>query len=84
MVDYTDKEGWKKFVEDYVIPLRDSAEILVEYWNYLKGEIDKVSFSKIETEKDENFKKILLGGVKESGDYSERSLALFYNTFFGA
>ncbi len=27
---------------------------------------------------------ILLGGVKEDGDYSERSLALFYHKFFGA
>jgi len=82
-IDYSDKEEWKRFVEDYVIPLRDSVDALVGYWSYLKDEIDKVSFSEIETEKDENFKKILLGGVTESGEYSEQSLALFYNTFFG-
>lgn len=70
----------KRFVEEYVIPLRDSAEVLVEYWNYLKGKIDNVSFTEIGTGKDENLKKILLGDVKEDGSYSERSLALFYNT----
>jgi hypothetical protein len=33
-IDYSNKEVWKKFVEDYIIPLRDSAETLVEYWSY--------------------------------------------------
>lgn len=81
--EYSDKNEWKKFTSDYIIPLRDSADALVEYWNYLKEEIDSVPFNEIETEKDENFKRIFLGGVKENGDYSERSLALFYNKFFG-
>jgi hypothetical protein len=83
-LNYADRGKWKKFVEDYVIPLRDSADALVEYWNYLKEKIDSVPFNEIETEKDENFKKILIGGVKENGDYSERSLALFYSKFFSA
>ena len=82
--EYSDKNEWKKFISDYIIPLRDSADALVEYWNYLKEEIDSVPFNEIETEKDENFKRILLGGVNENGDYSERSLAFFYSTFFGA
>ena len=80
---YWSKEEWKKFVSDYVIPLRDSAEALVEYWNYLKEEIVGALFNEIETEKDENLKAILLGGVKEDGGYSERSLALFYSKLFG-
>jgi len=83
-IDYSDKGKWKKFVEDYIIPLRGSTDALVEYWNYLKEEIDCVPFNEIENKKDENFKTILLGGVKENGDYSERSLALFYHKFFGA
>ena len=82
-IDYSDKSEWKKFVSDYIIPLGDSARALANYWNYLREEIDRVSFNEIETEKDKNFKKILLGGVKEDGDYSERSLALFYSKFFG-
>lgn len=82
--EYSDKSEWAGFISDYVIPLRDSADALVEYWNYLKEEIDSVTFNEIETEKDENFKRILLGGVNENGDYSERSLAFFYSTFFGA
>ena len=81
--DYWSNEEWKKFVSDYIIPLRDSADALAKYWNYLKEEIVGTLFNEIETEKDENFKKILLGGVKEDGDYSERSLALFYSKFFG-
>lgn len=70
-IDYSDKGKWKKFVEDYIIPLRGSTDALVEYWNYLKEEIDCVPFNEIENKKDENFKTILLGGVKENGDYSE-------------
>jgi hypothetical protein len=83
-IDCSDKDEWKRYVRDYIIPLRDSADALVGYWNYLTGEIDNVSFNEIETEKDENFKKILLGGIREDENYSERSFAVFYSTFFGA
>ena len=52
-IDYSDKDEWRGFISDYVIPLRDSADALVEYWNYLKEEIDSVPFNEIETEKSE-------------------------------
>ncbi|MDI6811494.1 MAG: hypothetical protein QMD80_07495 [archaeon] len=79
MINYADKGEWKKFVEDYVIPLRDSAEALVEHWRYLKREIEGVEIDGME----EDLKKILLGGVDDEGNYLEFSVAKFYKDFFG-
>jgi hypothetical protein len=50
-IDYSDKDEWKRYVSDYIIPLRDSAEALAEYWRYSQGEIDSVPFNEIENEK---------------------------------
>lgn len=83
-MNYADRSEWAKFITDYIIPLRDSTLTLVDFRNYLKEERLTASNLTIEIEKDENLKTILLGGVKENGDYSERSLALFYSKFFGA
>lgn len=78
-IDYSDKNEWKKFVSDYIIPLRDSADTLVEYWNYLKRKIDGVEVDEIEGD----LKPILLGGVDVEGNYLEESTAKFYKDFFG-
>ena len=78
-IDYSDKEEWKGFISDYVIPLRDSADALVEYWNYLKRKIDGVEIGGM----GEDLKKALLGGVDEEGNYLEGSIAKFYKDFFG-
>ncbi len=80
-IDYSDKEEWKKFVEDYIVPLREAANTLDEYWNYLREHIDKKPLEKIEN--NEALKIILLGGVDEEGNYLDRSVAKFYNDFFG-
>ena len=79
---FTEKEEWKKFVREYVMPLNNSTENLVRYWEYLQKRIHNEPIEEIE--KDENLKTILFGGIKENGDYSDRSLALFYSKFFGA
>ena len=81
MINYADMGEWKKFVEDYIVPLRESANTLDEYWNYLRGHIDNKPLEKIEN--NEALKIILLGGVDEEGNYLDRSVAKFYNDFFG-
>ncbi len=79
MINYADKDEWGKFIEEYIIPLRDSAKILINYWEYLKRNIEGVDVDDM----GEGFKMLVLGGVGEDGNYSERSLALFYKKFFG-
>ncbi len=79
---YWDKETWKSFVREQIIPLRISAGKLIEFWNQLHDKIHDVPFTEIE--KDDALKTILLGGVTSEGEYSARSLALFYKNFFGA
>ncbi|MDI6885149.1 MAG: hypothetical protein QMD22_02140 [archaeon] len=80
-INYADKGEWKKFVEDYIVPLRDSADTLDEYWNYLQKHIDNVPLEEIG--KNEALQRILLGGVDEEGNYLEESVAKFYKDFFG-
>lgn len=33
-INYADKGEWRKFVSDYIFPLRDSARALVAHQNY--------------------------------------------------
>ncbi len=81
MAGYSSRSLWKEFIENYVIPLKELSEILIGYWKFLGDKInDKPVDELIE---DESIKTILLGGVGEDGEYSERSLALFYKKFFG-
>lgn len=79
-IDYSDTEEWKKFVENDVVPLRESATILDEYWNYLREHIDITPLKEIE--KNEALQIVLLGGMKE-GNYLDGSVAKFYKDFFG-
>ena len=80
MINYADKNEWEKFVVDDIVPLRESADVLDEYWNYLREHINNVPLEEIE--KNEALKIILQGGVEE-GNYLDRSVAKFYNDFFG-
>ena len=81
MAGYSGRSLWREFIKEYVIPLKELSEILIGYWKFLGDKInDKPVDELIE---DESIKAILLGGVGEDGEYSERSLALFYKKFFG-
>ncbi|MFQ6063128.1 MAG: hypothetical protein ACE5J9_08145, partial [Methanosarcinales archaeon] len=77
---YWNKETWQNFINDYIVPLKTSADSLIEYWNYLKERVDGARFEDM----DDALKTILLGGVTSNGEYSARSLAKFYKMFFGA
>jgi len=79
MINYADKEEWAKFIREYIIPLRDSAEFLVNYWEYLRRRMDGVYIDAM----DEDYKSLVLGGVSEEGAYLDGSVAKFYRDFFG-
>ncbi len=80
-IEYWSKEGWKALISDYIIPLRETSNKISDFWDRLNDDINEAPFNEIE--EDENLKKILLGGVKENGEYTDRSLANFYKMFFG-
>jgi len=80
-IDYTSKEEWKKYIMNSVLPLWRSAKIIIEYFEKLREEFDKLLLNEVKEED----KRLLLGGVDPSGTevYSEKSLAKFYSKFFG-
>jgi len=81
VVMYSNINTWKQFVKDYIVPLKESSETIIDYWNFLKNKIDNKPVDELMN--NEVIKTVLFGGVKETGEYSERSLALFYKKFFG-
>jgi len=80
-INYTDKEEWKKYVENYVLPLWKSTSTLKEFYENLKSEFNNAFLQDI---KEEDLP-LLLGGVdpSEGEIYKKNSLARFYNRFFG-
>lgn len=76
-IEYWNKETWNTFINDYIVPLKTSADTLIGYWNYLTERVDGVQFEDM----DDALKPILLGGVTSNGEYSARSLAMFYKMF---
>jgi len=81
MVGYSDKSSWEEFIKEHIIPLKEISGALINYWKFLFNKINNKPVD--ELIEDKRVKAILLGGVNESGEYSERSLALFYKKFFG-
>jgi len=78
--EYWDKEAWKKFVNDHLLPIQTLTETLLE----LREEIiSKTSGRTLSDLEDSNLLKILLGGINERGDYEEHSLAKFIGIAFG-
>jgi len=80
-INYTDKEEWKKYIENYVLPLWKSASTIKEFYENLKSEFNNAFLQDI---KEEDLP-LLLGGVdpSEGEIYKKNSLARFYNRFFG-
>lgn len=80
-IDYTNKEEWKNYVTNSVIPLWKTTWVINEYFEELKREFDNLYLSDVKEED----KPLLLGGIRPSSDeiYSRNSLAKFYLKFFG-
>ena len=78
--EYWDKEAWKKFVKDQLLPIQTLTETLLEL---RKEIISKTSGRTLSDLEDNNLLKILLGGIDERGEYKEHSLALFIKNAFG-
>lgn len=80
-IDYTNREEWKKYVTNSVIPLWKTAWMINEYFEELRREFDNLYLNEIKEED----KPLLLGGIRPTSDevYSHNSLAKFYLKFFG-
>ena len=80
-IDYTSKEDWKNYVQQYVIPLWRDSWLLKEYWEELKNEFESLPFDEVKEED----KPLLLGGIVQGKEeiYTKNSLAKFYTKFFG-
>jgi hypothetical protein len=77
--EYWNKEAWKKFVNDYVLPIHTLSSKLLK----LREEIISRTEGRKLSNLDSNLRKFLLGGINEEGDYENNSLALFIKNAFG-
>jgi len=77
--EYWNKESWKKFVNEYVLPLHILSSKLLK----LREEIILRTQGKKLSNLEEDLLKFLLGGINEEGDYENNSLALFTKNAFG-
>lgn len=82
-INYIDRDSWKKYIEEEILPLWRIAYILDEFRIELKGKFKDCSLRDVPEED----RSILLGGVnpdpKEATVYTKNSLAKFYKDFFG-
>jgi hypothetical protein len=80
-IEYTNREEWKNYIKNYIVPLWRNSLILKEFFENLKSEFQNVLLSDV-AEKD---LPLLLGGVIPTKEeiYRRNSLAKFYNRFFG-
>jgi len=75
--EYWNPEAWKKFIKDYIIPLRNSAVTFLKLKDHIlntAGISDKTTLSEIEKRRGDILP-FLLGGIKEDGEYTDNSLA---------
>ena len=77
--EYWNKEAWKKFVNEYVLPLHILSSKLLK----LREEIILRTQGKKLSNLEDDLLKFLLGGINEEGDYENNSLALFTKNAFG-
>ena len=79
-IDYTNKDEWKSYIENSVIPLWETVKIIKEFQDELT-EFHNLNLDQLDTED----KKLVLGGIRSTGDekHTRNSLAKFYDLFFG-
>ncbi len=78
--NYCDDKEWTNYIENDIKPIRDKAEMLLRFWERLS---DCAPLSIFEIRDKKHIIENLMGGLKINGEYSNRSIALFYKEFFG-
>ena len=78
--NYCDDKEWTNYIENDIKPIRDKAEKILRFWERLSG-CAPLSIFEIRDKK--HIIKNLMGGLRINGEYSSRSIALFYKEFFG-
>jgi len=71
--EYWSVEGWKGFIEEYIVPLHNSISKLLELRDFLYPMIG-ITLSEVERKRSDVLP-FLLGGIKEDGEYKDNSLA---------
>ena len=74
-------ENWTNFVSSKIGPVRDYAEVLLDFWNFLKG-LKGRYISDVLSEYPE-LEDVFLGGTNKDG-YTENSFAKVIKDVFGA
>ena len=79
--NYCEVNEWSSYIKEFIMPIREKAKILLQFWDDLLDHFHSKSIS--EFKNDDNILNKLLGGITINGDYKERSASKFYKTFFG-
>jgi hypothetical protein len=79
-IRYWEEECWKKYFVDGLGQLYKTSSTIIAIKEYLTENLRRPLH---EILADDSLFKILLGGLKEDGHFSENGLAVFYNKFFG-
>lgn len=76
-----DEKEWASYINEIIIPIRKSGDILLKFWECLSDNYSSLQISDIKDNK--QLLKKLLGGVDVEGEHKNRSAANFYKIFFG-
>ncbi|AMM54471.1 hypothetical protein [Pyrococcus kukulkanii] len=79
--EYWNVEAWKKYIRDYIGPIYSTTKTLLKLKDYLERYVGKSL--KAVKEDDERVLKFFVGGIDESGNYTERSLAKLIRLMYG-
>ena len=79
--NYCDVKEWTNYFENDIKPIRDKAEMLLRFWEQLSDNCASLSIFEIKDKK--YLLENLMGGLRINGEYSNKSIALFYEEFFG-
>ena len=79
--NYSDIKEWTNYIENDIKPIRDKTEMLMRFWERLSDNCASLSIFEIRDKK--HLLENLMGGLRINGEYSNRSIALFYEEFFG-
>ncbi len=80
--DYLNKEVWKTYVKNYIVPILKIALYFRELEKILKEKFTE-NLKECFDNNEENLQRFLLGGVNEKGEFEGYSLAKLVNLIFG-